>query len=115
MRPFLSKCSSGLATGIVAILTFWLVASYNFGFGVDQGGHLAFTEQLVEQQQWPLRPDALSFFISTDYPPGTHLLGAAIGAMFGSSIKGMFVALGLAFVSIYCSLFYLTRRAIASA
>src|SRR5262249_285227 len=87
----------------------------DFGFGVDQGGHLAFTEQLVEQQQWPLRPDALSFFIRPDYPPGAHLLGAAIGAMFGSSIKGMFVALGLAFVSIYCSVFYLTGRTIAPA
>ena len=97
----------------VTITAFFLAAIFvlgmnDFSVGTDVGLHYAFANE-VAQLGWPQHACCMAF-----YPPIAHFLAIAIGALAGSTLKGMFIVTAISFAVTYLALAEFMRRPTAA-
>ena len=90
------------------LVTFLVLGMNDFNVGTDAGLHYGFANE-VARFGWPL-PATSYLSIMAHYPPVSHILALAIGALAGSTLRGIFAVAALSFVATYLALAELMRR-----
>ena len=98
------------ATCVAAGIAIYVIGTRDFGISSDAGLHYAFAEELVRGYRWPVSGELPFPIALADYPPGAHLLALAVGVLVGSTLRGIFIVTGLAFVVSYLALSGIARR-----
>ena len=98
------------ATCVAAGIAIYVIGTRDFGISSDPGLHYAFAEELVRGYRWPVSGELPFPIDMADYPPGAHLLALAVGVLVDSTLRGIFIVTGLAFVVSYLALSGIARR-----